>query len=202
MTTKNHYNDLYKKETDPFGVGPSKLTTMLLDYISNGSVYEIGAGNGRNSLFLASKGFDVEINDTSDAGIGAVENKAKELNLDIKTNTEDVRSVKFSKEYDVVLSTFVFHHLKVKEGFQVVSKIKEATKKGGFNVISVFTKKGDFYKLPISKLFFYLEENELKDLYADWDVLVYKEQEGTAHETRADGTPMKNVLAHMIARKP
>jgi len=79
MPVKDYYNKLYKNENNVFGGKPIPLISKLLEYKSTGSVYEIGAGEGRNGLYLASKGFDVEMNDISDIGVKKINEKAKEL---------------------------------------------------------------------------------------------------------------------------
>lgn len=201
MNPKTHYDNLYKHDKRIFADGKSSpLLDELLKYVQGGSVYEIGAGEGRNGLYLASKGFDVEMNDLSDVGIKKIKKQAKERGLNIKTNTDDIRKIKELPESDIFISTFVFHHLTIKEGFQIISKIKKATKRGGFNVISAFTKEGDFYEKFPSQDKFYLEKEELKELYSGWGILTYGEKEGTAYEKHKDGTPMKNVSACIVAR--
>ena len=64
------YDRLYTGRETTFGGGrPEKLVENILQYRSAGSVLEVGAGEGRNALFLAAHGFQVQAIDTSSVGL-------------------------------------------------------------------------------------------------------------------------------------
>jgi hypothetical protein len=46
-----------------FGEKPSPIVEALPKFISSGNALDIGAGDGGNSLYLASQGFNVTAND-------------------------------------------------------------------------------------------------------------------------------------------
>jgi hypothetical protein len=81
--------------------------------------------------------------------------------------------------------------------------MKEHTNAEGLNVISAFTGNGDFFRNhPKLTKNLYFKEGELKALYDGWEVLEYTEQESKARATNKDGSPMFNVLARILAKKP
>ena len=56
-----YYDNLYSQEGYTFGGekgGPTNIVVNALKYINSGKVLDIGAGEGRNALFLAKHGFE------------------------------------------------------------------------------------------------------------------------------------------------
>jgi len=151
------------------------LVEKVLEYIKSGKVIEFGAGEGRNSLFLASRGFQVV--------------------------AVDISQVEFTDSYDLMVCIFTLHHLMRDQAIKFIGGMKQETMLGGFNLITSFTKNGDFYRKDPTTDKFYLNENELKDLYQSWEILTYFEKEGKAFAKNPDGTAMVNIFAGMIAKK-
>ena len=69
---------------DYFGLKPTKLLVEWLDKLKAGLVLDIGAGQGRNTLFLAKQGYDVYAIDPSEVGIKTIETKSKELKMPLQ----------------------------------------------------------------------------------------------------------------------
>jgi hypothetical protein len=57
MTIENFYNNLFKNNETLFGLKPLNIVEDILQFKQQGSVIDLGAGEGRNALFLAQKGF-------------------------------------------------------------------------------------------------------------------------------------------------
>ena len=200
---KEHYNKIYTENEVAFGGGKvENIVKDILKYKQEGSVLEIGAGEGRNSLFLATEGFDVEAMDVSDRGIAKLQESADTKGLKIKTHVADITLFTPERSYDVIVSTFVAHHQSRGEALAIIQLIKDQTNPNGLNVIAVFTKDGDFYRNNPETDRFYPDLGELSRLYSDWEVLEYSEEEGKALQKKVDGSPMLNIVARILARKP
>jgi len=197
---KETYNKIYSENKWAFGVKPSAVVNKLLEYLKSGKILDLGAGDGRNSIFLAGRGFEVTAIDTSTAAIEKLEKYARENSLKIKAVVGDIRNFDFQKQ-DAILAILVFHHLSPKEVLKVVEKMKAATQKGGINILSVITKSGDFYKENPNTDRFYADEGEIKSWYIDWEILGLFSRRWQAFQKRADGSPMFNTSQEMIARK-
>ncbi len=64
----------YKKKTFYWGLKPDPLLVKYLPQIPKGKALDIGAGEGRNSFFLAKEGFEVEAIDIVKEGLKNVLN--------------------------------------------------------------------------------------------------------------------------------
>lgn len=198
-----NYNKLYAENDVTFGEGKSDSVVQdILKYKQSGTVLEIGAGEGRHSLFLAGKGFDVEALDSSDAGIAKLQEAAKKNGLKVETHVGDASSFQPEKKHDIVVVTFVLHHLPREQAMAVIQMMKENANPGGFNALAGFMKDGDFYRENPETNNLYFDTDEMKTLYADWEILDYSEKRGQAFQKREDGSPMFNITARILARKP
>lgn len=194
------YDELYSSLDNVFGDGEPDEFVKKLPIGKKFSVLELGAGQGRNSIWLARKGNEVEVRDISKVAIDKIMEVSKKENLNIVGLNIDSRD-KIEKDYDVIITTYMFHHLDSNDANLVLQNMKDHTKSGGYNVVTVFTKEGDFYKKNTETKNYYPELGELKKIYDGWEVIDYSEESSRAHAKNADGTNMFNTAAKIIARK-
>jgi len=95
----------------------------------------------------------------------------------------------------------MLHHLSREEAMSLITQMQKHTNKDGLNVITIFTKNGDFYRKNPDTDKFYPEKDVLKKLYANWEVLEYEEIESQTWIKRPDGNPMINMSEKLIAQK-
>ena len=176
---------------------PREIVMEALKYISGGTALDLGAGFGRHSLFLASKGFVVTAVETGAEQIENLKEKASKLNVLIRTENTDIRHFDpHGQQYDLILSTMVLHFLSnQKEVITTIQKMKEATRQGGINVISIYTDKSQAGLRPCL-----LNVEELRKLYSEWEIIRLDELKG---DDIVDG-PEKGKLiwrVEMIAKK-
>ncbi len=137
---KEKYDQLYTAQENVYNEGrPDPAVEEIPNMRSGGSVFEIGAGQGRNALFLASKGFDVTALELSSVGVETIRQRAAERGLSVKVIEGDIREVPFEKSYDIFVCTFVFHHLPDGVGREMLKAIQERTERGGLNAIAAIT---------------------------------------------------------------
>lgn len=142
MNIKDPGYDIGYKNSDCFwGTHPAELVknvaTLFAD-ISKINILDLGCGEGKNSYYLATKGFNVT---GIDASIIAIE-KARKLwdkieNLSFYIG--DIRDYDIKINYDVILATGSLHCLmNENEITKVISKMKTHTLPNGYNLISAF----------------------------------------------------------------
>lgn len=202
MSLEEKYNRLYSENETTFAAGkPDVVVEDIIKFRSSGSVLELGAGEGRNALFLADNGFQVTAQDISTVGLDKINKLARAKGLNIDTELKDISTIDLADNFDVLVCTFVLHHLKREQALDLIRQMQIHTNIDGLNVISTFTEDGDFYRNNPDTDNFYLKAEELKDLYDTWEILEYSENEGQAFAKNQDGSPMVNVVVRMLAKK-
>jgi tellurite methyltransferase len=148
---------------------PAKELVKLAEALPEGAnVLDLGCGEGRNALFLAEKGFDVEAIDISQNGIDKLNRLARERKLSIKAEVRDMKNYRFEFEYDLIIAHGSLHLIERENWRKLISEMKTHTKSDGYNVVAVFT---DILPPPADLKEFHVglfKEGELFDLYQDW----------------------------------
>ena len=82
---KEQLQELYIQKEYYWGKEPNQLVSKVLDFIPiqrrGKKLADVGAGEGRDSVFFAKEGFDVLAVDIAPAGLQKAVNLAKELNF-------------------------------------------------------------------------------------------------------------------------
>lgn len=177
-------------------IEPHPIVQELLTFKQSGSVLDLGAGFGRHSLFLADQGFIVTAVEQEEKKLVKLADKASRIGVTIKTITSDVVTFIPPEKYDVVLCIMLLHFLNKTEVARTVTMMQKCTNIGGLNVITSYTE-GNATNLRTS-LF---TKDELKNMYAGWDILKYEELLGQPIDNPKDGGPSQRYSARLIARK-
>ncbi len=190
------FENRYKSKDHYWGTEPNLLTKRISDYAGPGKVLDIGAGDGKDAIFLAEKGFSVTCIDYSETAMKKLRSIAKQFKLKIKCLAEDAREFKYTTAFDVVISFSTLQFMGRNDIIKVVSDMKSHTKPHGINVISAFTERNPYKGFP-----YLLKKHELKDFYKDWEILYYSEK-FTPWERHEEGAPLhRHAAAYIIARK-
>lgn len=199
MSLNSHYNDLYKDQK-PFGDTIHPFVEEVFSFLHSGSVLDIGAGQGRNSLPFARRGFRVSAIDISSEAMRQIKEASEKESLNIEIATGDVGDIVLRKQYDLIICSFMLHHLGPRDGIALMERIKKHTNPKGFNIIMTFTTEGDFFRLNGPSRF-YVKRGQLEEIYSDWKILQYKEKTGRAFQKNESGQNMQNLAAYLFAQK-
>lgn len=194
------WDEIYAKES-PFGDGPIQIVQKALTYQKSGRALDLGAGYGRHAIFLAQNGFTVDAVEYSQVGSERMRKAAFENKLPLTVFEQDVRQFRPTQQYELVVNAFVLHELSRGDGLALIDSMKQLTVPGGVNVITAFTQTGDFFAENPKTEKLYFAQDELRALYADWEILLYEEVRRQAMAKKADGTRKRNVVAVLLARK-
>lgn len=186
MTDKNsnfkkRFKQKYALNRNTFGSSPIFIIENAMKYVSPGTALDLGAGNGRNTLFLLSKSFEVTSVDSSKDGLEILEEKVNNKQK-LKIILSDVRTFNTEKTYDLVVVIGLLHFLSKKEGDILVEKMQEWTNIGGINVLGT-----KMFQNMAGDLPHVFKKNELKEYYEkeSWEIKEYSE----------------NKVAFLIAKK-
>jgi tellurite methyltransferase len=149
---------------------PAPFLVENLTLLPRGKALDVAMGRGRNSLLLASQGFEVEGVDIDPAAIEEACRQAETQGLRIKAEVGDLVNgfTLPAHRYDVVIC---FNYLQR----SLIPQIKATLKKGGVLVYETYiADQGKLFGPPHNPDFL-LKHNELLKMFADFYVLRYRE---------------------------
>ncbi len=139
-----------------------------VDLLPKGHVLDLAMGEGRNSVYLATKGFQVTGVDISAEGLKKAATLAAELGVTITTVVADLESYEIpANSFDVIICTYYLQR-------DLFPKIATALKPGGIALIETYTMDHIQYSPRFNKAFL-LEPNELLTMLPGLRVLRYQE---------------------------
>jgi len=132
------WNDRYAADGLVYGELPNEfLVSMRLRLPTAGRALDIGAGEGRNALFLASLGLDVLAVDQSDVGLAKAQRLAQERGLRLGTHAADL--AEFTAEPGSLdLVTSIFCHLPAALRAAVHARAHDWLRPGGLLLIEAY----------------------------------------------------------------
>ena len=139
------WNKVYNSDNTFFGDEPSNFALLCFNHMKSNNVkkvLELGAGHGRDTVFFASNGIQVEALDYSEVAIKILNTVAQEKRLSIiKSQIFDVAKnpLNFADGYfDVVYSHMLFNmRFSEEELHFAFSEIRRVLKPKGLNFFSV-----------------------------------------------------------------
>ena len=174
-------------------VAPARFLVENFDLLPKGLVLDLATGEGRNAIYLATRGFDVDAVDVSSESVTRARARARRLGAPIRAvvgNVEDGTYILPIETYDVVA---VFNYLHR----PLFSDIREGLKPGGVVIYQTFTTKQLELAGGPRNPDYLLKPGELAEVFADWEILRYREYV----ENEGPGNPSR-ALAGIIAKKP
>ena len=181
---KERWDRKYGTEEYIFGKTPIAFLQEHLHLLPKGKTLDIAMGEGRNGVFLATKGFEVTGIDISEAGLNKAQALAKAQGVTIKTKVVDLESYQLPAEtYDVIICTYYLQR-------NLFPQIIQALKPGGMVVMETYTLDHLKYRARFPRQYL-LTPNELLHHFADLTVLRYQKQN--------DG---QTAYASILAQKP
>jgi len=172
----------------------AKIVKNILDFRQNGTVLDVGTGDGQHALFLASQGFEVTILDTSDEKFKKIIELATTQGIQISSVVGDVLALHtLGKSFDIVVCTSVLHFLTADKIAMAIEQLKAVTHQNGINVVSAHTINNEGEVRP-----HFFAEGELKKYYEDWNILYEWEGLGGPFETKT-GEVIQRHRTELIA---
>ena len=135
----NSWHERFSTDAYIYGKEPNAFLVEAVGQLPTGKVLCIAEGEGRNSVYLASLGFDVTAWDYAPAGLAKTNRLADEKGVVVKTELQDLADVLWEEEqWDVIVHIFVHFPKTVMD--HTLTGIKKALKPGGFYVSELYTK--------------------------------------------------------------
>ena len=178
----NRWDERYGRPGFAYGTTPNQFLASVTDRLPPGRVLCLGAGEGRNAVFLAQRALDVVAVDWSGVGLAKARRRAAELGVRIRTVIADLTEYVIDPEaWDGIVS--VFCHLPPAARTRLYRAAVAGLKPGGAFVLEAYTPRQLEYGTggpPTADLMTTLEELE-RDL-AGLDLVVARELEREVSE--------------------
>ena len=162
-------------------------------YIEPCKTLDLGAGKGRNSLYLSSLNFNVTAIDYNADFLHELADISIKEKLNLNVFKYDITEANIKNTYDFIFSTDVFMYLNPTRIQSVIGNIKKQTHDKGYNLI-ISALNATKHGCPLTPFPFTFMENELKEYYNDWKILKYKEN------IEATPYPYAMILAQKVSK--
>lgn len=182
LDDKKRWNEKYA--TYPMPSSTAKIVEKYIDFANKGTALDLACGTGRNTFFMATKGFRVDAVDISDVALSKI-SEHKNINK-IETDLDEYSLAK--ERYDLIVNCNYLDR-------RLMSQMKDALKKGGVLIFETFvTANGEEYHHPSNEDFL-LKVNELLHTFIGLDIIYYEERD----EINLRGERAK--IASLVAKK-
>lgn len=131
------YDKIYKHNPEYFGHTSKQFTTMFnnLDFDA-GIVLDLGAGQGRDAVYLANRGHHVIAVDTSSVGLEQLRERIEAEHLSIETVHTDAIGYAPQHQFDAIVCDRFFHELASNTRVRVLEKYIGHLKSDGYLLIA------------------------------------------------------------------
>lgn len=121
-----------------YGTEPNQYFKLFIDLHVPGSILLPAEGEGRNALYAASKGWQVDAFDFSPVAREKALHRAVEEGLQINYDIQDLETFRAGKQYDAVALIYVHLPPAMRRNFH--QQIVNAIRPGGFLILEAFAK--------------------------------------------------------------
>jgi tellurite methyltransferase len=186
---QRRWDERFGREEFALGKKANPFLKRNLSLLQKGRALDIATGEGRNAVFLAQHGFDVDAVDISKVGLRKAKELAKEMGVKINTFHADLDTYQMKQEeYDLIIN---FYFLKR----NLIPKIKRGLKKGGRVAFETYIlEHRNLANHGPKQAKYFLKPNELLKLFYGFRILRYRE--GIFKEGGK-----KKAIASLIAEK-
>jgi tellurite methyltransferase len=190
MSEREQWNKRYSAGVEARSEPDPLLLSAYEQYIEPllakpGHALDIAGGVGRHAIWLAQRGWEVDLIDVSEQGIEIASRRAQETGVEVRFFQQDLTRGLPDQTYDLILDFFYLERA-------LFGEIPKALKPEGILVFKTYTRlhpiltHGQGPKHPMHLL----EQNELLHAFEAFDVLYYRE------------TVKDKGVAELVARKP
>lgn len=132
--SKEWWEERYQEKASRYGKEPSTFLANNLKYLRKGKVLDLGMGEGRNSVYLAQKGFEVTGVDFAPTALGRAEKLAADTGVKVDIQSKDVDMFLLPlMTYDSVVI------VNYKPNLRFLKDINRGLQQGGVILIDAYT---------------------------------------------------------------
>lgn len=172
---------------------PSALLAERVDWLPDGRALDVATGAGRNAIFLAGHGYDVDAVDVSAEALDIARERAGEAGVEVAWHRGDVADLDLAPgSYDVVHVSFFYD-------LGVLADLKDALAPGGVLTYEHHLRPASVADRGPSDDRYRFRSNDLLRACLDLTVLEYRERLHTFE--RGDRAGQTAAIASIVARR-
>jgi tellurite methyltransferase len=205
---RSPWGRVYTETPDRYiwGTAPSRFAFTIGQLLPPGArVLDLGCGEGRDSVYFASLGYDVTGVELSEAGL----RKAERLEaaavrihpaLRLRWICGAMEQVEVGGPFDLVYSCGSIHYVPRAARSPLIARLRERTRPGGYHAHIVFTDRAVY--VEEGEVIDYFAPGEIGGFYEGWTTERHSEgaiscaQDGTAHQHSVE-----EIVARAVGRR-
>jgi SAM-dependent methyltransferase len=167
---QKRWDEKFREKKYTLGTEANPFLRKYIRLLPRGKALDVATGEGRNAVFLAQHGFDVEAVDISQKGLRKARRLAREKGVKVKTVLADLDHYPIEKErYDLITDFYFLAR-------RLIPRIKKGLKKGGKVVFETYlTEQSSLCQEGPRNPKYLLKPNELLTLFKGFRILFYRE---------------------------
>jgi 2-polyprenyl-3-methyl-5-hydroxy-6-metoxy-1,4-benzoquinol methylase len=189
--SKDFWDKRYLEQEFVYGTEPNQFFKQQIDKLNTGKALFLAEGEGRNAVYAAKVGWEVDAVDFSSSAKDKALTLAERINVKINYEVSDLSDFNFKKNYyDLIVMIFV--HLPLDLRKNIYQKSIASLKQNGKMIIEAFSKEqiNNSSGGPQSIELLYTE-NDVLDLVKDLNIELIESRsinlnEGEYHKGKAD----------------
>lgn len=209
------WTQAYLKLKRQWKLEPSWKLIEYLHLIPQGPVLDLGAGNGRNALFFAELGHEVDYVDISKTYSKRVKDWAKDENLELTAHNMDIRDFDISEKHYVLIIASKILQLFPKADIEgITRKMNAGLARKGLIYVYTFSvenfkhskrlhelelvEENTYYHRKHRQHFHYFKSDELLSLFPKLRMIFYNE--GSVHDLKKRDSRYLYILEYLGQR--
>ena len=167
---QTRWNQRFKGNGFTLGKEPNPFLKKYLRCLPRGKALDVAAGEGRNAVFLAQHGFDVDAIDISEKGLKKTRRLAGETGVKVHAIQADLDMVPIEEgRYDLIANFYFLRR-------SLIPRLKRGLRQGGKIIFETYTLEHRTLGVEGPKQAkYFLKPNELLRLFKDFRILFYRE---------------------------
>jgi 2-polyprenyl-3-methyl-5-hydroxy-6-metoxy-1,4-benzoquinol methylase len=167
---KKRWDNRFGRKEFALGKEPNPFLKRYIHLLPKGKALDIASGEGRNAVFLAQHGFEVDAVDISEKGLRKAKKLAGEKGVKINTFRVDLDQYQIEKErYDLIANFYFLRR-------RLIPRVKQGLKKGGRVIFETYLLEHRTLGTGGPKQAkYFLKPNELLRLFKNFRILFYRE---------------------------
>ena len=201
VQAKEVWDERFRRQDFLFGEEPNQYLVSQVTSLVPGRALLIADGEGRNSVWLAKQGFEVDAFDISSEAVAKARAFAEKAGVQINYHCCEYRDFDWPLGYyDSVVGIF-FQFASPAMRADLFQRLSRCLKPGGTVLIQGYTPRQLIYKTGgPGKLDHLYEESTIKEGFSGYEWLDFRVYEDELHEGQGHSGP--SALLGAVGRKP